>query len=54
MDRSAQLVALASTVGFPLSSAAVSIGQVVLIAPIMATTPMRVLLGSILLFRDSE
>lgn len=45
---------LFETVGFLLFSAAVSIGQVVLIAPIMATTPMWVLLGSILLLRDLE
>lgn len=40
--------------GFLLFSAAVSLGPVVLIAPIMATTPMWVLLGSILLLRDLE
>ena len=45
---------LFETVGFLLFSAAVSLGQVVLIAPIMATTPMWVLLGSILLLRDLE
>lgn len=45
---------LFETVGFLLFSAAVSLGQVVLIAPIMATTPMWVLLGSILLLGDLE
>lgn len=45
---------LFETGGFLLFSAAVSLGQVVLIAPIMATTPMWVLLGSILLLRDLE
>ncbi|MSP38319.1 MAG: DMT family transporter [Deltaproteobacteria bacterium] len=45
---------LLETVGFLLFSAAVSLGPVVLIAPIMATTPMWVLLGSIILLRDLE
>ncbi|MGZ8483146.1 MAG: DMT family transporter [Candidatus Binatia bacterium] len=45
---------LFETVGFLLFSAAVSLGPVVLIAPIMATTPMWVLIGSILLLRDLE
>jgi drug/metabolite transporter (DMT)-like permease len=45
---------LLETMGFLLFSAAVSLGQVVLIAPIMATTPMWVLLGSIVLLRDLE
>jgi DME family drug/metabolite transporter len=45
---------LFETVGFLLFSAAVSLGQVVLIAPIMATTPIWVLLGSILLLHDLE
>lgn len=45
---------LLETMGFLLFSAAVSLGQVVLIAPIMATTPMWVLLGSIILLRDLE
>jgi drug/metabolite transporter (DMT)-like permease len=45
---------LLETMGFLLFSAAVSLGPVVLIAPIMATTPMWVLLGSILLLRDLE
>jgi uncharacterized membrane protein len=52
--RSFVSVSLFETVGFLLFSTAVSIGQVVLIAPIMATTPMWVLLGSILLLRDLE
>ena len=45
---------LFETVGFLLFSAAVSLGPVVLIAPIMATTPMWVLVGSIVLLRDLE
>ena len=45
---------LFETVGFLLFSAAVSLGPVVLIAPIMATTPMWVLIGSIVLLRDLE
>jgi len=45
---------LLETMGFLLFSAAVSLGQVVLIAPIMATTPIWVLLGSIVLLRDLE
>jgi drug/metabolite transporter (DMT)-like permease len=45
---------LFETIGFLLFSAAASSGPVVLIAPIMATTPMWVLLGSILLLRDLE
>jgi len=45
---------LLETMGFLLFSAAVSLGPVVLIAPIMATTPMWVLLGSIVLLRDLE
>jgi len=45
---------LFETFGFLLFSAAVSLGPVVLIAPIMATTPMWVLIGSILLLRDLE
>lgn len=52
--RSFVSASLFETVGFLLFSAAVSLGQVVLIAPIMATTPMWVLLGSILLLRDLE
>jgi uncharacterized membrane protein len=40
--------------GFLLFSAAVSLGPVVLIAPIMATTPLWVLLGSIVLLRELE
>jgi drug/metabolite transporter (DMT)-like permease len=45
---------LFETVGFLLFSAAVSLGQVVLIAPIMATTPIWVLLGSLVLLRDLD
>lgn len=52
--RSFVSASLFETVGFLLFSAAVSLGQVVLIAPIMATTPMWVLLGSILVLRDLE
>lgn len=52
--RSFVSASLFETFGFLLFSAAVSLGQVVLIAPIMATTPMWVLLGSILLLRDLE
>ena len=52
--RSFVSASLFETVGFLLFSAAVSLGPVVLIAPIMATTPMWVLLGSILVLRDLE
>ena len=52
--RSFVAASLFETVGFLLFSAAVSLGPVVLIAPIMATTPMWVLIGSILLLRDLE
>lgn len=52
--RSFVTASLFETGGFLLFSAAVSLGPVVLIAPIMATTPMWVLLGSILLLRDLE
>lgn len=52
--RSFVSASLFETVGFLLFSAAVSLGQVVRVAPIMATTPMWVLLGSILLLRDLE
>jgi drug/metabolite transporter (DMT)-like permease len=45
---------LLETMGFLLFSAAVSLGPVVLIAPIMATTPLWVLLGSIVLLRELE
>jgi drug/metabolite transporter (DMT)-like permease len=52
--RSFVSASLFETFGFLLFSAAVSLGPVVLIAPIMATTPMWVLLGSILVLRDLE
>jgi len=52
--RSFVSASLFETGGFLLFSAAFSLGQVVLIAPIMATTPMWVVLGSILLLRDLE
>jgi drug/metabolite transporter (DMT)-like permease len=52
--RSFVSASLFETFGFLLFSAAVSLGPVVLIAPIMATTPMWVLIGSILLLRDLE
>jgi len=52
--RSFVAASLLETVGFLLFSAAVSLGPVVLIAPIMATTPMWVLIGSIVLLRDLE
>lgn len=48
------VASLFETGGFLLFSAAVSLGPVVLIAPILATTPMWVLLGSIVLLRDLE
>lgn len=52
--RSFVSASLFETGGFLLFSAAVSLGPVVLVAPIMATTPMWVLLGSILVLRDLE
>ena len=52
--RSFVLASSFETGGFLLFSAAVSLGPVVLIAPIIATTPMWVLLGSILLLRNLE
>jgi uncharacterized membrane protein len=45
---------LLETIGFLLFSATLSLGQVVLIVPIMATTLMWVLLGSIILLHDLE
>ena len=45
---------LLETMGFLLLRAAVSLGPEVLIAPIMAMTPLWVLLGSIVLLRELE
>lgn len=42
------------TLGFLLFSAALNVGPVVLVSPIIATTPMWVLFGSIILLREVE
>lgn len=45
---------LFETSGFFLFTAALSFGSVVVVSPIIATTPMWVLLGTLIIFRDLE
>jgi len=48
------LAGIFETVGFLLFLAALSAGPVVLVAPFIGTTPMWVLIGTVILMRDIE